>query len=212
MKEVERIWEKKKKKGQPTIYECLNYNQKLTNQHRGEAFIVLYNKSGTNLVAAFLTPSESKKIGELTVSGFVADNVTYRYYADTEDHALYLVGVLNSTIVNEAIKPYQSQGLMGERDIHRRPFEVCSIPLFDPQNTLHQKIVQVARDAREKMLKWKSKIEGNAAQAREAARQIVRPEIKQLDELVRELLKGQVLASRSSRSVSPPNPGLFGSG
>jgi hypothetical protein len=212
VKEAERIWEKKKKKGQPTIYECLNYNQKLTNQHRREAFIVLYNKSGTNLVAAFLTPSESKKIAELTVSGFVADNVTYRYYADTEDHALYLVGVLNSTIVNEAIKPYQSQGLMGERDIHRRPFEVCSIPLFDRQDTLHQKIVQVARDAREKMLKWKSKIEGNAAQAREAARQIVRPEINQLDELVRELLKGQVLASKSSRSVSPANPGLFGSG
>jgi hypothetical protein len=101
---------------------------------------------------------------------------------------------------------------MGERDIHRRPFEVCSIPLFDPQDTLHQKIVQVARDAREKMLEWKSEIEGNAAQAREGARQIVRPEINQLDELVRELLKGQVLASRSSRSISPPNPGLFGSG
>jgi len=212
VKEAERIWEKKKKKGQPTICECLNYNQKLTNQHRREAFIVLYNKSGTNLVAAFLTPSESKKIGELTVSGFVADNVTYRYYADTEGHALYLVGVLNSAIVNEAIKPYQSQGLMGERDIHRRPFEVCSIPLFDPQDTLHQKIVEVARDAREKMLKWKSKIQGNAAQAREAARQIVRPEINQLDELVRELLKGQALASKSSRSASPSNPGLFGSG
>jgi hypothetical protein len=30
--------------------------------------------------------------------------------------------------------------------------------------------------------------------------------------LARELLKGQVLASRSSRSVSPPNPGLFESG
>jgi hypothetical protein len=44
------------------------------------------------------------------------------------------------TIVNEAIKPFQPQGLMGERDIHRRPFEVCNIPLFDAANELHLKI------------------------------------------------------------------------
>ncbi|HEV2386797.1 MAG TPA: N-6 DNA methylase [Candidatus Acidoferrales bacterium] len=212
VKEAERIWERKKKKGQPTIYEYLDYNQKLTNQHRREAFIVLYNKSGTNLTAAVLAASETERVGGLTVKGFVADHVTYRYYADTEDHALYLVGVLNTRTVNAAIKPYQSQGLMGERDIHRRPFEVCSIPFFDPRDALHQKIAQVARGAREKMLKWKSKIEGNAAQAREASRRIVRPEIRELDGLAKELLRGQVLASRSSRSVSPPARGLFGRG
>ena len=99
---------------------------------------------------------------------------------------------------------------MGERDIRRRPFEVCSIPLFDPQNALHQKIVQVTREAREKMLKWKSKIEGNAAQAREAARQIVRPEIDQLDALVADLLKGQALASRGPRKGLSSTPSLFG--
>jgi SAM-dependent methyltransferase len=212
IKRSETIWNKRRKDKQQSVLDRLDYNGLLSEQNIRAEFSVLYNKSGTNLVAAYLTASECKKINHLTVSGFIADHVTYRYYADTEDHALYLVGVLNSTIVNEAIKPYQSQGLMGERDIHRRPFEVCSIPLFDPQDTLHQKIVQVARDAREKMLEWKSEIEGNAAQAREGARQIVRPEINQLDELVRELLKGQVLASRSSRSISPPNPGLFGSG
>src|SRR5208282_5510917 len=212
VKRSETIWDKRRKDKQQSVLDRLDYNSLLSEQNIKAEFIVLYNKSGTNLVAAYLTASECKKTNRLTVRGFVADHVTYRYYADTEDHALYLVGVLNSTIVNEAIKPYQSQGLMGERDIHRRPFEVCSIPLFDPQDTLHQKIVQVARDAREKMLKWKSGIEGNAAQAREAARQIVHPEISQLDDLVSELLKGQVLASRNSRSASPATPSLFGGG
>jgi SAM-dependent methyltransferase len=209
VKEAERIWEKKKKKGQPTIQEYLNFNQKLTAQHPGEPFIVLYNKSGTNLVAAYLTPSECKTAEGLTINGFIADHVTYRFYPDTEDHALYLVGVLNSPIVNEAIKPFQPQGLLGERDIHRRPFEVCSIPIFDPKDALHRKIVDIARTAREKMLKWKSKIQGNAAQAREAARKIVHSEIQQLDELVSELLKGQALASRRSKRAAPDNPGLF---
>jgi hypothetical protein len=138
--------------------------------------------------------------------------VTYRYYADTEDHALYLVGVLNSNIVNQAIKPYQSQGLMGERDIHRRPFEVCPIPYFDAHNALHRKIVAEARRGREKMLIWRAKIEGNAAQAREAARHIVRAEIERLDQLVTELLNGhEWVAALSSQKKLSGNPTLFSS-
>jgi hypothetical protein len=45
--------------------------------------------------------------------------------------------VLNSPFVNEAIKPFQTQGLMGERDIERRTLEICNIPLFDPADELH---------------------------------------------------------------------------
>jgi aminoglycoside phosphotransferase len=116
--------------------------------------------------------------------------VTYRYYADSEEHALFLVGVLNSHVVNEAIKPYQTQGLQGERDIHRRPFEVCPIPLFDPKNRLHQQIARVAAQARKKVLPWKDKIEGNAGQAREKARNIVQSELSELNDLVVKLLDG----------------------
>src|SRR5579875_1918081 len=206
----ENIWNKRRKDKKQSVFDRLNYNGLLCDQHAKVKFTVLYNKSGTNLVAALLTASECRRIGKLTIRGFIADHVTYRYYADTEDHALYLVGVLNSTIVNQAIKPYQPQGLMGERDIHRRPFEVCPIPLFDPQNALHQKIVAIAREARAKMLKWKSKIQGNAAQAREAARKIVRGEIERLDQLVVELLNGhEWVAALSSQKKLSGNPTLF---
>lgn len=209
VKRSEGIWNSKRKDKTRSIFDRLNYNSLLTEQNPRAPFVVLYNKSGTNLVAAYLTASECQRVGHLPIKGFVADYVTYHFYPESLNHALYLVGVLNSTVVNEAIKPYQSQGLMGERDITRRPFEVCSIPLFDPKDTLHQKIVVVAHEAREKMLEWKSQIAGNAAQAREAGRQIVRSQIKQLDELVRELLKGQVLSSRASRADLPDHPGLF---
>ena len=111
--------------------ETLNFNGKLTSQKFRAKFVVLYNKSGTNLSAAMLTPKETKKIGGIAIKGFVADNVCYRYSAASEEEAAFLVGILNSSAVNEAIKPYQPEGLMGERDIHRRPFEACAIPLFD---------------------------------------------------------------------------------
>src|SRR5882724_8721819 len=57
-----------------------------------------------------------------------------------------------TSVVNEAIKPFQTQGLLGERDIERRPLEACPIPLFDPKNPLHLEIAEVARLCREELL------------------------------------------------------------
>ncbi|OFV94127.1 MAG: hypothetical protein A3H28_17545 [Acidobacteria bacterium RIFCSPLOWO2_02_FULL_61_28] len=209
VKEAEKIWESRKKKEQPNVYDYLNYDQKIANQNPRAKFVVLYNKSGTNIAAAYLTPSEFKRIGKISVQGFVADHVAYRYYADSEAHALYLVGVLNSHIVNEAIKPYQPKGLQGERDIHRRPFEVCPIPLFDPKNRLHQQIARVAAKARKEVLRWKDKIEGKAGQAREAARKLVQPELSELNELVVKLLDGHRFLLTSSTQKPRRSGNLF---
>jgi len=201
VKNAENIWSQKKKKGQPNLEEYLNYDQKITNQNPQAKFIVLYNRSGTNIAAAYLSSAECKTIDRLAIQGFVADFATYRYYADTEEHALYLVGVLNSSIVNEAIKPWQTQGQQGARDITRRPFEVCPIPLFDPKKKLHRQIVEVSREAREKMLKWRSTIGGRAAQAREAGRRVVQVELEQLDPLIAELLNGHELVAQIKQSA-----------
>jgi len=209
VKNAERIWEKRKKEDQPSVYEYLNHDQKVTNQNPSAEFIVLYNKSGTNIAAAYITPSEHKHVGQLPIRGFIVDHIAYRYYANSEEHALYLVGVLNTAVVNQAIKPYQSQGLKGERDIHRRPFEVCPIPVFDSKSDLHREIVEVARKARRKMLEWKSKIGGNAAQARQAARRIIRPELDELDELVSDLLENHELAPEHSAKEVSKTGGLF---
>ncbi|MGH9352851.1 MAG: N-6 DNA methylase [Terriglobia bacterium] len=207
---AEKIWERRKKKEQPSIYEYLNYDQKITNQNPQQKFVVLYNRSGTNIAAALLSRSRQMRVGRLRPRAFVADFATYRYYADSEDHGLYLVGVLNSPYVNEAIKPWQTQGLQGERDITRRPFEVCPILMFDPRNSLHQRIVSVAREAREKMLKWRTRIKGNAAEARQAARKIVQAELESLDTLVAELLDGASLDTPPAQSHHTPLPSLFG--
>jgi len=46
------------------------------------------------------------------------------------------------------------------------------------------------------MLKWRLKIGGHAAQARQAARKIVQAELDQLDPLVAELLNGHELVAQ----------------
>jgi hypothetical protein len=209
MKTAERIWEKRRSDETQSLNQWLNYQGKLTAQNAKEKFVVLYNRSATNLTAAYVTSSECQRIDELPVQGFVTDFVMYRYYADSEDHALYLVGVLNAPVVNDAIKPFQTQGLKGERDIARRPFEVCPIPLFDPSDSLHQEIVSVAREARKKMLHWKSMIEGTAAAARHAARTVVHTELDKLDRLVSKLLRDREPVRLPVRKNIEEVPTLF---
>jgi methylase of polypeptide subunit release factors len=194
--EAERIWNKRRKDKNLSWHGRLNYTHLLTDQKLHAKFIVLYNKSGTNISAAMLAPRETKKISELSTRGFVADHVTYRYYASTEEEAHYLVGILNSTVVNEAIKPYQSQGLLGERDIHRRPFENCPIPPFDAKDSLHLKIAEIARDCREHLLPIVRKMKSPVATARADARKLVRGKLNQLDTLVSKLLGDTRLSTR----------------
>jgi methylase of polypeptide subunit release factors len=199
-RKAEKLWEERRKDEAMTFQETLDFNGKLTEQKLRAKFIVLYNKSGTNLSAAMLTPKETKRIGNLPIRGFVADNVCYRYYAASEDEAAYLVGILNSSVVNEAIKPYQPEGLMGERDIHRRPFEACAIPLFDEKNKLHQRIAKTASEAREELLKAVPKMQTPVAAARADARRLVAGKLNKLDELVAKLINGQPVRYPEHRS------------
>jgi len=196
---AEAIWRKGRKDPNYEFADWLNYQNKLTAQSLREPFVVLTNKSGTNLCAALLAPDEAKKIGRLPIRGFIVENVTYRYYAKSEEEAHYLVGILNTATVNEAIKPLQPQGLMGERDIHRRPFEACNIPLFDPKNTLHLQIAQVAADARAELLPVVPKMQTPVATARADARRIVQGKLNHLDELTRRLLGSLATAPKKPK-------------
>ena len=191
--QTEGIWEKKRKADAYTLSGWLNYHNKITEQNPGAKFIVIYNQSGTNISASLVTKDESKRIGEFPISGYVIDSKTYYHYAKTEGEAHYLVGILNSTFVNEAIKPLQPEGLMGARDIHRRPFEACDIPLFDLKNNLHSRIAETAREAREELLKIVRKMETPVARARGDARHLVANQLHKLDKLVTELLKNKTV-------------------
>ena len=54
----------------------------------------------------------------------------------------YLAAILNSNVINKIIKPYQSRGKFGPRDICRLPFEQ-NVPQFDPDDKLHAQIASL---------------------------------------------------------------------
>jgi hypothetical protein len=186
--EAEQIWDRQRKDKTRTFQGRLNYNSTLTDQQSRVPYVVLYNAAGTNLCAAMLTAGERKRAAGVPISGFVAYHKTWRYYAGTEQEAHYLLGVLNSGIVNEMIKPFQTQGLLGERDIERRPFEVCAIPLFEATSPLHTAIAELARQCREELLPVVRKMQTPVATARGDARDLVRGKLDKLDALVGQML------------------------
>ena len=91
---------------------------------------------------------------------------------------------------------------MGERDIHRRPFEACNIPLFDPENALHREIAKVSAAARTELLPIVPKMELPVAGARAAARTLVAGKLALLDDLTRRLLGSAPIAPREKGAAS----------
>jgi hypothetical protein len=60
--------------------------------------------------------------------------------------------VLNTSLVNDAIKIVQTQGAWGGgRDIHRRPFEMVAIPEFDSEEPSHLELAELSRRAHEEL-------------------------------------------------------------
>jgi len=114
LEEVEKIWseirgEKEKKM---TIYEWLDYQHKLSVQNPRAKYKVAYLTSGTNLVATILDTGFVLKENSL-LNGVVVGHTLYFYDTDNAEEAYYLVAVLNSSILDELIKPMQSKGAFG---------------------------------------------------------------------------------------------------
>jgi hypothetical protein len=202
--ESEKIWNAGKSEDAPYLIKWLNYRNKITLQKPNQPYVVIYNTSGTNLTAALYIADEQEH-GVIKPNGFVADAKTYYYYPSDIAEADYLCAFLNSNIVNRLIKAFQPQGLFGPRDIHRRPFEVCAIPQFDPKNADHKQLAKLGQIAREKMMKIGPQMKGRLGAIRTDSRKIIKDEISQIDKLAESILKaqGQKEKKQSTRNNKP---------
>ena len=185
MQAAEALWNSKRgdKAGKQTLYEWLDYQGKLTAQSLSQRHLVLYNTSGTNVSAAYFDRAEYPR--------FVVESKLYGAAFDDPCEAHYVVAVLNSDIVNQAIKPFQSTGLMGERDIHKKILEL-PIPLFDPDNPKHRRLSELGASAREEAQKLLSSdkfpARSSIARQRGFIRAHLKTELADIDKLVIALL------------------------
>lgn len=73
----------------------------------------------------------------------VVDQTLYWTSVESEDEALYLVGLLNSDAVNEIIKEFQPRGQFGARHVHTLPIGVT--PEYNPSDAAHADVVAKTR-------------------------------------------------------------------
>ncbi len=194
LEKAQKLWEERRTEKaeirSPRVLNWLDYNSKLSQQNPQNRYIVLYNASGKNIASCVIDKASLPefKILQATIKpqSFVADSKTFYYETKNENEAHYLCSILNSNIINDAIKPLQPRGLFGEREIQRRPF-MFQIPKFDESNSKHLELAQISKQCHEK-LKFYHFTKKNAAGIRKEAKEIVNKEIKKIDKLVSELL------------------------
>jgi hypothetical protein len=130
--EVNTFYQAKKKETSDiaTLYDNLNYWNKLQKQLNNKSYIVVYNASGSNLKAAVINNDEQKVI---------IGSENYYFSTDLEEEAYYLSAILNSPNLSRNIKVIKSS-----RHIHKRPFSF-PIPIYDENNLIHKKLAKKAK-------------------------------------------------------------------
>jgi len=194
LENVQKLWDEKStekaKKSFPRVIDSINYQGLLALQNPRKRYSVIYNSSGTNLVSCVIDkkmlPNFQLAKTVIKPKNFVADKKTHLYETDNELEAHYLCAILNSNLVNEMIKPLQTRGLFGERDIGRRPF-MLPIPKFNKNDKLHLKLAELSKQCHVKIASLKF-IKKSTANLRKKAREVVEKELAEIDKLVSQLL------------------------
>jgi SAM-dependent methyltransferase len=182
--EAEAIWHDKReeKAGSQSLYERLDYQKGLSGQTLAERHLVLYNRSGTNVSAAHFDRSA------LPIP-FVVDTTLSWAALPSATEADYLTAVLNCESINDAVKPFQSTGLMGERDVYSKVLEL-PIPRYTPGNSRHHELAGLGRQAQARTDRFVR--QGRLPRTLAARRALVRSKLADLlqamDEIVRKLI------------------------
>jgi hypothetical protein len=206
LEEAEKIWSevRGKKEEKMTIYERLDFQQGLSQQNPRARYRVVYLRSGTNLAATVINIEDVLRENQL-INGVIIESTLYHYDTDNDEEAYYLAAILNSSVLDELIKPMQSKGEFGERDIHKKPLEF-PIPRYDPSNEVRRRLAELGRKASEiaqRILPQLLSVRGyderlkergvlmpqEVATLRRDIRERLKDIIEQIDDLVIELLK-----------------------
>ena len=153
-----------------TLFENLNYWNKLTKQSRNKIFVVVYNASGSNLKSAVILN---------TKKNFVIGSENYYFSTSSQYEAYYLSAILNSPVLSKNIKLIKSS-----RHIHKRPFSFA-IPRYDDTNSIHRSLGIKAKKYHTVV---KDLVLNNPNISTEKIRTFIHPKLNKLDLLVNEIV------------------------
>ena len=138
---VSRLWEDNK-----ALANSLNLLGQLDYLHKLSSQLEWQRDAGDRPVRVVYTKSGEPTAALLHDSGPLADHLLYWITCRTIDEANYLLAVINSDALQEAVRPLMSKGQFGARDLHKHLWKL-SIPEFNPEQKLHVTIAEAGATA-----------------------------------------------------------------
>ncbi|MDE0032466.1 MAG: N-6 DNA methylase [Deltaproteobacteria bacterium] len=124
------------KKLQQRIDERMKLSKQVMPQ---DGYLILAGAGGKHICAACVQIAPNDNL--------VVDQTLYWRAVSGEVEAWFLVGMLNSYAMTEAITPFNPKGAFGERHIHALPYRL--MPAFDPANEDHREVARLAQQIAE---------------------------------------------------------------
>lgn len=200
--DLEATWKMKRKEKakKQSLLQWLDYRNKLTDQDPRAKYVVLHPASATFLCAAAVrrAPDVFRVASqEVPIRAFVAESKTYGFETTEKGEANYLAAVLNSTVVDSLVKPMQTRGQWGPRDIHKKVWEL-PIPQFQASNAKARKLAELAEACAEKVKDMVPDLKRlfedvsprhAIGRARTTVRHALKDELAEIDSLVKDILK-----------------------
>lgn len=188
---AERVWkihctEKNRK---ITSGNYLNWQNKLTAQNLDNEYIILYNASAKDANATVV------KRRDLDLE-FIVESKAYHFATQSIDEAFFLSAIINANTPNQIIKDFQTRGLFGARDIHKRILNLF-FPKFIESDPKHIQLANLGKDAHEKVklfladIPQKQKVEGTQlGRIRLEIKKHLEKEMIKIDEIVKAISSG----------------------
>ena len=135
------LWNANKgKNDKKTLYQRLNYHNVLTSQlewlrNPGDRPIRIAYTGITTPAAALINDNKA-----------ILDTALYQVICTDLDEAYYLLAIINSKVLFEAVKPLMPKGQFGARDLHKHPWKL-PIPAYDPNDLSLADLSRLGRDA-----------------------------------------------------------------
>jgi hypothetical protein len=143
-RKAEETWEERRteRNNEISAIDYLNWQEKLTGQDLNAPYLVLYNASAKDANATIVERA-SRNLS------FIVDTKAYCYTTHTSEEAYYLAAILNSNITNVLMKDFQSRGLFGARDVHKKILDIY-FPRFNKGDETHSSLALLSETAHQK--------------------------------------------------------------
>ena len=138
---MSRLWDENKgKNDNKTLFERLNYVNGLTSQ------LDYLRSAGRRNTRIAYTSSGRPTAALIRGNKAILDYTLFQVRCSGLDEAHYLLAIINSIALEDAIDPFRPKGLFGARHVQKHPWKL-PIPKYDPGDALHTKLNKLGRSA-----------------------------------------------------------------